>query len=236
MGSLKSFFSNVFDEQTAAPTATRPSSGTSSFEALTEEQLEQHLAVSQYGDFTLTDAIRPSFDLKVVPKRGYRRDIYTDTESHSTVPVLMGSASREQIFEVFVELVEQLGATVDVVLETSHERDRSRAEDELYREHMDVPVLKSILYDFEELLTHDGCTGIAILNPNGPHEVQFDEHKLLICYSQELHRFENVFEAHRIQPDDQLRFITEAEHVHSSCDKYVREFEQLKTALGMDGR
>ena len=231
MGSLKSFFTNVF-EQKEGPAAVR----TSSFEALSEEQLEKHLEVAKYGDFLLTDAVRPSYDLKVVPKRGYRRDTYTDTESNNSVPVVMGSVSREQIFEVFIELVEQLGNVVDVVLESSHEGSSAPpSEGELYREHMDVPVLKSTLYEFEDLLTNDGCTGIAILNPHGPHEVQFDEHKLLICYSQELHRFEKVFDDHGVAADEALRFITEAEHVHSSCDKYVRQFEELRTALGMDG-
>ena len=53
---------------------------------------------------------------------------------------------------------------------------------DLYREHIDMPVLKSTLYDFEDLLVNDGCTGIAVLNPGLPQEVQFDEHKLLIVY------------------------------------------------------
>lgn len=229
MGSLKSFFTNVFDEGAPAP----PSQ--SSFDALTQEELEKHLEIAQYGEFMLTDAIRPSFDLKVVPRKGYRRDIYTDTESKSTVPVLMGAASGEQVFEVFMELVEQLGSVVDVVLESSHERPADAGGDDLYREHMDLPVLKSVLYEYEDLLTNDGCTGIAILNPKGPHEVQFDEHKLLICYSHQLPKFEQIFTAHDIIADEELQFITEAEHVHSSCDKYVCEFEQLKTALGMDG-
>ena len=53
---------------------------------------------------------------------------------------------------------------------------------DLYREHIDLPVLKSMLCDFEDLLLNDGCTGIAVLNPHVPLEVQFDEHKLLIVY------------------------------------------------------
>jgi hypothetical protein len=32
-----------------------------------------------------------------------------------------------------------------------------------------------------------------------------------------------------------MRFITEAEHVHSTCERYVQEFEELKMRLGMDG-
>ena len=33
-----------------------------------------HLQVARYGNFMLTDAIRPSFDLQVMPKAGYRHD------------------------------------------------------------------------------------------------------------------------------------------------------------------
>ena len=66
MGFLKKFFRNVFHE-TAPDTV-----GASSFERLSEEELETHLAVSKYGNFQLTDAIRPSYDLKVTPEEGYR--------------------------------------------------------------------------------------------------------------------------------------------------------------------
>ena len=226
MSFLKNFFTNVYHEEAQ----TRPSS---SFDALSEEQLESHLAVSNYGSFALTDAIRPSYDLKVVPKQGYRQEIYKDDESQSKVPVLMASASRDILFEVFMELLEPLGNVVDVVLETSHGR-RGRGHQDLYREHIDVPVLKSVLWDFEELLTHDGCTGIAVLNSQAPHEVQFDEHKLLIVYSHETKLFERVLRSHDVAYDQEIKFITEAEHVHSSSDAFVKQFDELKMQLGMD--
>ena len=78
---------------------------------------------------------------------------------------------------------------MDVVLETSH-HSQSREHEDLYREHIDMPVLKSILCDHEELLLNDGCTGVAVLNPSIPVEVQFDEHKLLIVYGEDLSPFE----------------------------------------------
>jgi hypothetical protein len=31
-----------------------------------------------------------------------------------------------------------------------------------------------------------------------------------------------------------MKFITEAEHVHSSSDKYYQSFDELKMRLGMD--
>jgi hypothetical protein len=144
----------------------------------------------------------------------------------------MASASRNVLMDVFLELLDPLGNDVDVVLETSHER-RSGHED-LYREHIDLPVLKSILYDYEDVLLNDGCVGIAVLNPRQPLEVQFDEHKLLIMYGQDLRDFECVLSDHRIRCDDGMKFITEAEHVHSSSEELAERFEELRFRLGMD--
>jgi hypothetical protein len=31
-----------------------------------------------------------------------------------------------------------------------------------------------------------------------------------------------------------MRFITEAEHVHSTTERFVQEFDELKIRLGMD--
>jgi hypothetical protein len=64
--------------------------------------------------------------------------------------------------------------------------------------------------------------------------VQFDEHKLLIVYGSPLERFEAILEKRGLECDEELRFITEAEHVHSSSERYYRQFETLKTRLGMD--
>jgi len=226
MGFLKNFFTNVFHEEARVTTR-------SSFDKLSTEELETHLAVSKYGTFTLTDAVRPSYNLQVIPSQGYRHDVYHDEETRSSVPVLMGCTSRETLFEVFMELLEPLGNVADVVLETSHGHE-GNGHCDLYREHIDMPVLKSILWDYEDLLTNDGCSGIAVLNPQAPHEVQFDEHKLLIVYSHSVSEFEQVFQSRGIPCDEQMKFITEAEHVHSSSDTYYDQLQELKTHLGMD--
>jgi hypothetical protein len=132
-----------------------------------------------------------------------------------------------------MELLEPLGPEVDVVLETSHNRTQ-RGHVDLYREHIDMPVLKSTLYDYEDLMLNDGCTGIAVLNPGIPLEVQFDEHKLLIVYGEDLTPFEDIFQCRDVNCHDKMKFITEAEHVHSSSGKYFQQFEELRMRLGMD--
>jgi hypothetical protein len=207
-------------------------SSTSSFERLSEDELEAHLGVFRYGAFDLTDAVRPSYDLQIVPRQGFRHDAYVDQQSKSSIPVIMAAATRERLFDLFIDLIDPLGEVVDVVLETSH--GGGDGHQDLYREHIDVPVLKSILYDFEELLLNDGCTGLAVLNPAKRQEVQFDEHKLLIAYGTPLEVFERILIKHDVYPDKNMKFITEAEHVHSSTDKFTREFSQLQMRLGME--
>ena len=115
-----SFLQRFFN---AAPREGSPGDHASSFARLDDDALEAHLGVVRYGDFRLTDAVRPSYDLQVVPSEGYRHDVYRDDESKTNVPVIMASVSTERLFDVFLELLEPMGFEVDVVLETSHHRE-----------------------------------------------------------------------------------------------------------------
>ncbi len=203
-----------------------------SFGSLTDEQLEAHLEVSSYGAFELTDAIRPSVDLKVVPRQGFRHETYVDPTTEAKVPVIMAAATKHRLFDLFIDMIDVLGPVVDVVLETSHYH--TGGHEDFYREHMDMPVLKSVLYDFEETLLNDGCTGIAVLNPQRQQEVQFDEHKMVIAYGSPLESFERVLISHDVYVDEKMRFITEAEHVHTSSDQMFEQFQSLTMRLGME--
>jgi len=204
-----------------------------SFDDLSQEQLDDHLRVGRYGDFLLTDAIRPSIGLDVIPRAGYRRDTYCDPASGNKMPVLAAAVSAEQLFDVFMDLVDPLGEVIDVVMESSHDSEPGSHAD-LYREHIDTVILKSTLYDFESLLLHDGCTGLAALNPNGPMEVQFDEHKLLFVYAHDLEPFEEILLQYGLKRDDTLKFISEAEHLHSTDDEYHEKFDELLCRLSID--
>jgi hypothetical protein len=194
--------------------------------------LAAHLRVDQYGDFRLTDAVRPAPGGPVVPRQGYRREMYRDAKAKLRVPVLAASVSRENLFDMFLALLDPLGPVVDVVLETSHES-RGSGHRDLYRERIDLPVLASQLYDFEDLLLNDGCTGIAVIGVNGPMEVQFDEHKLLIVYAHDLRPFEAILDGAGVERDDAMKLITEGEHLHTTDPHYAADFEQLCYRLGV---
>lgn len=226
MGFLKNFFTNVYHEE-AVPQRS------SSFAQLGQEELEAHLGVSKYGSFVLSDAVRPSYHLDVVPSAGFRHDVYREESHGQVVPVVMAAQTRDKLFDTFMELLEPLGPVVDVVVESSHNYPKAGHQD-MYREHIDMPILQSILWDYEDLLVNDGCTGIAVLNPSTPQEVQFDEHKLLIIYGQKLTPFESVLIDSGLNCREEMRFVTEAEHVHSTNDDYIQQFEALKMRLGID--
>ncbi len=226
---LNRFFQDAFQSDQKAPPET-----VNSFEQATDDQMAAHLDVDQYETFQLTNAVRPAMDLKVKPVQGYRHDVYVDDESGGKVPVIMAAVSKQKLFSTFIKMIQRLGPVVDVVLESSH-ANSDHGHVDLYREHIDMPVLVSTLYEYEDLLMNDGCTGIAVLNPNTPQEIQFEEHKLLIVYGSPLEPFEFMLENSGVSEKSDMKFITEAEHVHSSSERFARRFEELRTDLGLDG-
>src|SRR5262249_37197081 len=155
----------------------------------------------------------------------YRIDTYQDVEHNLRVPVLVASVSRARLFDAFLALLEPLTAVVDVVLETSHQSVH-RPHRDIFREHIDLPVLISHFCDFEDLLTHDGCTGVAVISLDEPIEVQFDEHKLLLVYARNLGQFDKIVRAGGLRRKDHMQLITEAVHFHNSHPCHQPAFEQ----------
>src|SRR5260221_1724826 len=103
--------------------------------SVTSEQLAAHLRVDRYGDFVLTDAIRPAPQVPVTPRQGFRTEMYRDDRAGLKVPVLAAAVSKEGLFEVFLDLLHPLGEVVDLVLETSHASAGATHRD-LFREHI----------------------------------------------------------------------------------------------------
>ena len=192
--------------------------------------LEAHLARRHYGPFTLTDAVRPGWQLDIVPRAGYRHDAYVDPRSGTRLPALVAAISSENLFETFLQLLEPLGDTLDVVLETSHEHKTNQ--EDFTREGIERLVLESVLWDFEDLLLDDGCTAIAVMHPELQMEVQLDEHKLLVIYAQQRGPFERILAEQGIERNDRIRFISQAEHLHTSHTRFARRFDEMVNRLG----
>jgi|CXWL01.1.fsa_nt_gi hypothetical protein len=207
-----------------------------SFENVTPKQMAAHVAKTRYGAFQLTEAIRPAYDLAVVPREGYRHCKTTVPSINGPtieIPVIIAAASREKLLDIFRDLIEPLGEDVDLVLETSHDRTQLEHED-LRREGIDLPILQSVLFDFEDVLLDDGYSGIAVIHPDLPLEIQLDEHKLLAIFGEELSEFEDILESHGVRCDEQIRFISEADHVHVSSEELEQRFQEFRSRLGLD--
>jgi hypothetical protein len=199
---------------------------------VTPDRLAAHLSVSSYGSFKLTDAIRPGADLPVRPRQGYRVEVYRDRSAKMRLPMLSAAVSAERLFETFLALLEPLGPVVHLVLESSHGTPTD-AHTDLRREHIDLAVLASHFCDFEQLLTHDGCTGVAVLAERKPIEVQFDEHKLFHVYAPNLKPFRRVLRAQGVPRRAVLPLISEAEHLHHTTAAFCDDFRQFAVRTGV---
>lgn len=196
------------------------------------DQFTSHLQVARYGDFTLTDAVRPALDVPIRPRQGYRVEVYRDRTSRLRLPVLAASVSAENLFDTFLALLAPLGEDVHVVLESSHNTEANRHKD-LRRNHIDTPVLASHFCDFEDLILNDGCTGVAVLSARKAIEVQFDEHKLIYVYASNLKPFRRILRDQGVRRRKNLPLLSEAEHLHHSTDDYADEFRQMCLRIGV---
>jgi hypothetical protein len=199
---------------------------------LNADPLTTHLQVARYGDFTLTDAIRPALEVPIAPRQGYRIEVFRDRANRLRLPTLAAAISAETMFDALLGLLEPLGDVVHVVLESSHGVGADRHTD-LRRNHIDLPVLLSHFCEFEDLLLNDGCTGIAVMSARRPVEVQFDEHKLFYVYAPNLRPFQRALKGLGVRRRKELRLIAEAEHLHHSTDEYAEQFRQLALRVGV---
>ena len=195
---------------------------------VTQKQMEDHLLISRYGDFQLTDGIRP--DIGSVPMQGFKHMMYKD------VPCTLGCISKEFVLEVFYEMLDLMDGEVFVVLESSHDRFTEDGHYDYCRDGIDLSVLRSILVDYEDLIVDDGQFGIAIFafTDGNPIEVQLDEHKSLIGYGNCGDKFDQIFEMYGLVCNEGLQSISEMDHIHISSDVFYDKFLELKNLLGID--
>ena len=186
----------------------------------------------------LTQAVRPAQKPMFPLREGYRVEIYKDPELGLRMPVLTAAISADKLFPVVFDLFKPLGEVVDFILESSHEisaaSEGAAVANTWERTDIDLPVLTSILCDYEDLLLNDGCTGIAVLNADRDYEVHFDEHKLLYLYGPDLKQFEAILKQHGIVREDDLIVVTEEEHIHSTSDEHYEQMQELRQVVGVE--
>lgn len=193
---------------------------------------DEYLTKTQYGSFLLTDAVRPGPTRPILPREGYRIQVYRDRFAGLRIPMLAAAVSAERVFDAFLALLEPLGEDVHCVLESSHGSRTDRHRDHR-RSHIDTPILASYLCEFEEMLINDGCAGIAVVKAGKKIEVQFDEHKQLYVYARDLKPFRRILRGMGVRKRAELPLLSEAEHLHHTTDDYEEQFQQLCGRLGV---
>lgn len=193
---------------------------------------DPYLTNNTFGRFVLTNAVRPGPGQPIIPRQGYRTHIFRDRTSGLRIPMISAAITQDKLFETFLALMEPLGEMVHVVLETSHGQAQDHHKD-YRRKNIDTAVLASHFCDHEDMLLNDGCTGVAILSTRGPIELQFDEHKLIHVYANNLKPFRRILRDMGIRRRLLLPLISEAEHFHHTTNAYEDEFLQLCTHVGV---
>lgn len=179
-----------------------------------------------------SEAVRPAPDVQFTPAVGYRPDVYINPTRDFRVPALAVSVDRGRMLDIFAALTTLLGDRVDMILETSHFRSDGKHRD--FR-RLGVPRAAAISYvsEFEDLICDDGCTGVAMIAPAGPFEVQLDEHKTIVVYAPKRRPFAAICREFGLTRDDQLPLISEVRHVHRSHAEFAVMFRDLTRRLGM---
>ncbi|HEY8503524.1 MAG TPA: hypothetical protein VIL46_03005 [Gemmataceae bacterium] len=192
-------------------------------------------------EFLLTGAVRPAAASPVRPREGYRPGRFLDTATGRRIPMLAAAVSAERLFDLFLELLRPLGDVVHLVLETSHAGPARPGHDggpaaghaDLRRSDIDTPVLASYLCEFEDLIVHDGCTGVAALATDRPAEVQLDEHKQLYVYADDLRPFRRLLRRAGVPRVPDLALVSEGDHLHYSDPAFAARFRELAHRLGV---
>lgn len=177
-------------------------------------------------------AVRPAPGVMLTPIEGYRPKRPNRLANGWSPTALVVAADRSKSFDVFKALLEPLGPVVDVVLETSHFRTDGRHRD-LQRAGVKRQGVVSYFNEFEDILTDDGCTGVAVMSTIVPWEVQFDEHKTIVIYAINRRPFREVLKRFGIRKRDDLVLVSEVKHVHHSSIEDAFKFRDLAKRLGM---
>jgi len=169
---------------------------------------------------------KPSQDHEPLhPREGFRITTYRDVRAGLSIPVLIVTAARERVFDLFLSLFDPLGETVDVIVEKNQKS--------LRRLSIDLPVFKSYCCDFEDLLLQDGSIALVVGDSDGTMEVLFDEHKRLFAYARDLRPFERIVKQARLLRDNELKGPTPRERSRKGGPRYANQFEQFRHRLGV---
>ena len=202
---------------------------------LTPGQILQMTRQRWHGDLELTGACFPNTLScpNIVLQQGYRHEGRKYVEGQWSPPSIAAAVTKRELFPTFRDLLNHLGPTVGLIIETHVRRRTSHGRDRryFYRKAIDRVVLESALLDFEELLLTDGWTSIEVFDVRSNVGVALDEHKLLIVYAENLTPSERVFVARGVHPVENLRLIKDFCRLYGTDDTHYPLLKTLARRL-----
>lgn len=213
--------------------------GISSVKGLSKQDIDVHLRIAAYQGFTLTNAIRPSYDERVIPQKGFTFKVYMVSKGRNcAMPYFTVSAPKEILFDLFMDLIgELIGKRACVQIQSRHCLPTNTPAirfplRDFTSPRTDMVIVKSCLYDFEETLLDDGLLGISVFDSRLVEEVELDDHKLISIKGWAFLRTVLILQRYGIPYVCDMRFLTDDEHIHMSSEELRIRFKRLKSLLG----
>lgn len=179
--------------------------------------------IKHFGDFQLTEAIRP-LQSDMDPREGYRYDF----NLHLQLGIIIAQVSAPKLFDVFWDLVRTLGDSLEVILEL-----HSVVKPVQYfrRVGVEFETLSRDAREYADVFVDDGFTGLSVMSTNHPREVFLDDHKLLILVGSPQEIYERVLAKHGVPFRRNLKLISETEHVHRGWIPTANRFNEFRDRL-----
>ena len=187
-----------------------------------------------FGDFEFPEAVAPRDPYHCHPREGYLCGMHAGKTSEI---YLVAAVTQRKILLLLDELLDCFSSRpCTVALGSRHDPLAPR---EFWRCHIDAPVLRSTLGEYEDLLLGDGSIDICVMTPRqqSSRELQFLRDKHFLMYGTTLRSlvpFERVLRSHGISLDPTLKVLEEDQLIRQSTPEHSRRFEELCTDLGAE--
>jgi hypothetical protein len=189
--------------------------------------------------FSLTKAIELANANSVRLEEGLKLFHYPNCNNESGVPMIITAISAEKIFDCFCDLISSaqkecnLNSEVHLILETSHSP-KSDPHTDIWIERADLTLFLAKFREHKELFLHDGCTGVAIAFPEGPFEIQMDDHKLIYIHSPKQDWALRLLKNYGVDHNPNLNLVTQVDHLHNTEENFELQFFSLCRELGRE--
>ena len=193
----------------------------------------------QTKELKLTRAVSLKYPTDCVFREGYAENLYVHPTTKIEYPCIIIACDSEKVLDLFCEIIDLIGEKeLDIVLESSH--DIAFGHLDYYAEGVDLTVLKSAIYDFEDLFLRDGNTGIIVYNARENREVQLNGTKNITVYDSDFRKYERVLQSFGIKkenPDmDFLYAIDPDDLIRHSTPEHFQQFNEFKERFGCEAK